>query len=82
MLLTPIDNENRISLANQYTHANVCADGGLLCRACALHESARLADVDATCPDDDQWRIIGTHFVECYARCDHCGHLVRTPVGA
>ena len=82
MLLTPIDNENRVSLANQYTHANVCADGGLLCRACAQSESVRLADVDATCPDDDQWRIIGTQFVACYARCNHCGHLIRTPISA
>ncbi len=75
-----VANVNRVSLANQYTHANVCADGGLFCRACALSESVRLADVDPTCPDDDQWRIIGTQFVAVFARCDHCGHLVRTPI--
>ncbi len=71
---------NRVPLADQYTHVNVCADGGFLCRACALFESARLADVDSDCPDDDQWRIIGVQPVDGHERCDHCGHLIRTPI--
>lgn len=73
-------NENKVPLDSQYTHANICADGGLLCRTCALTESDCLAKVDPKCPDDDQWRIIGTTLVETHARCDNCGHLIRTPV--
>lgn len=35
-----------------------------------------------SCPDDNQWRIIGVQPVEGHERCDHCGHLIRTPVTA
>lgn len=73
-------NANQVPQDDQYTHANVCADSGLLCRSCAIQERDRLADVDPACPDDDQWRIVGTQLVDSHLRCDHCGHLIRTRI--
>jgi hypothetical protein len=73
-------NSNKVKHDNRHTHANLCADGRYLCYYCAICESERLADVDPQCPDDDQWRIIGAQSVQTYDRCDHCGHLIRTPI--
>lgn len=50
----------------------VCADGGLLCRECRAENEALIADADADCPDDDQWRIIGEQRAEHDNECSHC----------
>jgi hypothetical protein len=54
---------------------SVCADGGMLCPSCVIDEATRIADVDPTCPDDDQWRIIGTQPATSGDSCDHCNEL-------
>lgn len=75
-------NMNKVPYEKRYVYANVCADGGYLCFHCATSERARLFDVDPSCPDDDQWRVIGVRPIETHERCDHCSHLIRTPVTA
>jgi len=57
----------------------LCADGGILCPACANAESAvKQADEHADCPDYDQWRIVAgdVNWEDSGLTCENCsGHI-------
>lgn len=69
-----------------YTHgypfAYVTADSEYLCAACANggNGSRAAEQLDADCPDDDQWRVIGYDVLEEPAdddvRCAHCNTII------
>lgn len=64
----------------------LCADGGILCPACANGENGSLAadeTLDPDCPDDDQWRIVAQdiHWEGQPLVCDHCGKKIESAYG-
>lgn len=63
--------------------ALLCADGGFLCKECALSGPSAPLVAEATVdPDGDpQWRIIGCQAPALYHGdiCDHCGKSTILP---
>lgn len=64
-----------------YPVTYITADGGELCAACANGGNGSRADddLDADCPDDDQWRVVGYDILEgpeAEVRCDHCFTII------
>lgn len=64
-----------------YPVTYITADGGDLCAACANGGNGSRADddLDADCPDDDQWRVVGYDILEgpeAEVRCDHCNTII------
>lgn len=57
------------------------ADQGVLCPDCANTERSALIDqLDANCPDDDQWRIIASdcNWEDPDLHCDHCSKRIES----
>lgn len=62
----------------------VTADNGTLCATCANTErSASTDDLDAHCPDDDQWRIVASdiNWEDSDLQCDHCNARIESAYG-
>lgn len=62
-----------------YPKYAVVADGGCLCHKCMTTEHERLSTVEAECPDDDQWRVIGLdiNWEDTELTCDHCNAKIE-----